>query len=464
MSRDEYYSSFKGIKRSVPSVDAPQVSFLICDNYILNRVKGGPMKRPGSKAWSATGDCLGIGEYSKSQSSLLQPNVSYIIRHTRSGGTSTFAYYDAAGDTWTSITKGASTSFGASGITTFAQSNDLMAVFGGRPAKLVDPATGDLERLGGPAPTAAPTWGTSLTGLTGTTSGFYTFYDSTTGWESSPSPITSSTTLTNDQLDWSALETTCAREGVDKKRLYRTQLAADGEGPYYRVAEIALATTTYADTITDDNLGAQGPDVGDHDPPPSTSYMGIEYENRIWVASGSELWYSKAYDGNNYQLEYFSLDRVFRFPARIMGLAYSADFGRILVFCPPGFGIHYITGRTESQFEQGLFKKAEGTHYPSSVSIHEESCAYWGTNGPSIINPSGAVKTFGDDIKENIRDIATAEYDGAIYVFSLWQPVMSSFLWFVSATDSTTASWENVLLQTDVAWENVSDGSVVEWT
>lgn len=463
MSRSEYYSGFLGIKRGQPSQDNPQVSFLLLENYIVNRIRGGIMKRPGSKTYATTGDVLGMGEYSKDQTSLLQPNISYIVRHRRNGGTSFFEYYNSGTDLFTSITLGANTSFGASGITSFAQCNTLMAICGGRPAKLTDPTSATIQRLGGPAPTTAPTWGSSLTGLTGTTSGYYTFYDSTTGWESSPSPITASLTISNKQIDWSALETTCAREGVDKKRLYRTQLAADGSGPYYRVAEIALATTTYSDTIADASLGAQGPDVGDHDPPPSTSYMCLEYENRIWVASGNELWYSKAFDGNNYQLEYFSSARVFRFPSRIMALAYSADFGRMLVFCPPGRGIHYISGRTESSFEQGLFKKAEGTHYPQSVCIHEESCAYWGTNGPSIINPSGAVKTFGDDIKESYRTLATKEYNSSIYVFALWHPVYEQFLWFISATDTASASWENFNLHTDVQWENVADGSVVEW-
>lgn len=464
MSKDEYYSQFRGIVRSVPSADAPQTSHLILDNYVINRVKGGMMKRAGSKTWAATGDCLGMGEYSKDSTSLRQPNVSYVIRHMRSGGASAFSYYDWTTDAWIAITLGASTSFATNGITTFAMVGQMLAVCGGRPAKLTDPIAGTMTRLGGPAPTAAPTWGNSGTGLTGTTTGFYTFYDSTTGWESSPSPITASLTISNKQIDWSAMETTCAREGVDKKRLYRTQLASSASGPYYRVTEIALATTTYSDTIADASLGAAGPAIGDHDPPPTDCYLCVEYGNYVWIASGSSLYYSNAFDGNNYQLEYYSQARVFRFPARIMGLAYSADFGRLLVFCPPGYGIHYISGLSNATFTQGVFSKKEGTNFPTSIEIHEQHCAYWGTNGPSLIDTSGVVKTFGDDINEAVRSVATGSYSGDIHIFCRWQPVLKQFLWFVSATDTgTSVPWGEVVANADVQWEDISAGSVVTW-
>lgn len=465
MSRSEYYTGFRGIKRAQPSPDCPQVAFQILENYVVNRVKGGLMKRAGSLTWNTTGTTYGLGEYAKTQTSLLQPNVNYVVRHRRSGATSTFEYHNPSGSTWTSIALGAQVTgqFGINGLASFAQCNTLMAICAGRPAKLVDPTSGTIERLGGPAPTAAPTWTPAAGALSGQTVGCYTFYDSTTGWESSPSPLTALTTLSSQKIDWSALETSCAREGVDKKRLYRTQLTSQGEGLMYRVTEISLATTTYSDTVTDANLGAESPEIGDHNPPPTSSYLVIEYENRFWIANGTALYYSKPFAGNNYDLEYFSEARVEYFPGRITGLAYSADFGRLLVFCAPGQGIHYISGRSDSTFEKGLFKKSEGTHFPASIAVHEESVAYWGTNGPSIVTPSGTVKTFGDDLKESIRTLSTREYNSDVWVFCLWHPVQEQFLWFVSITDTAISAWENAILHTDVQWENIETGAVVEW-
>lgn len=420
------------------------------------------MKRAGSKVWAHTGDILGMGVYSVAQSSYRVPNTANVLRHRRNSGTSYIEKYDPSGDTWSALTLGANTSFGANGIAQFAQCGTLLAICGGRPAKLQS-ISGTVERLGGPAPTAAPTWGTSGTGLTGRTMGYYTFYDPTTGWESSPSPVTSLTTLSNQQLDWSALETSCAREGVTQKRLYRTQLAADGQEPYYRVATIALATTTYADTVADASLGAQGPSFNDHDPPPTDSYICIVYANRVWIASGNELWYSRPYDGNNYQLEYFSPDRVFRFPQRIMGLAYTPDFGRLLVFCPPGHGIHYIAGKSETTFEQDLFKKSEGTNFPSSICEHEDLVGYWGQNGPTVLSPGGVVTDFSEDVKEEIRQSAAKDYNGDVFIFTLWHPVHECFFWFYSATDSATGLWEDLTIGAVREWEDSTTGAVVDW-
>lgn len=467
MSRSEYYSEFRGQTRSIAPADAEQVSFLLLENIIPNRIDGALVKRPGSKTWATTGDVLGMGIYSETKSSYRIPNTAHIIRHRRSGGTSSFQKYNWSGDTWDTITLGANTSFGASGIAHFAQGNALLAVCAGRPAKLVG-ISEDLERLGGPAPTTAPTWTVDTSGsLTGRTMGYYTFYDSTSGWESSPSPVTSLTTLAADDIDWSALETTCAREGVDQKRLYRTQLAADGSMPFYRVATVSLATTTYADSVADASLTAVGAttdtDFTDHDPPPTDSYICAEYAGCLWVASGSELWRSKPYDGNLYQYEYFSPDRVFRFPQRIMGLAYTPEFGRLLVFCPPGHGIHYVSGRSESTFEQDVFNATEGTNFPSSIAAHQNRVVYWGQSGPTNLTPAGVATNFGDNLREDIRTFSTTEYNSDVYIFALWHSVWKTFLFFASATDSATAAWEDISLLSAIDWEDTSTGADVIW-
>lgn len=461
----QFYSKFLGIHRELTSPDAPQISFLDLRNFIFDRVKGGLMKRSGSNVWSTTGDSLGMGAYQAATGDAPRvPGIHYPIRHRRNGSTSYIEYLDWATNTWTAITLGAQTAFATAGIAHFAQVHDMMVIAGGRPAKFSDPVAGTVTRLGGPAPTAAPTWGSSGTGITGTTAGFYTFYDSTTGWESSPSALTALTTLANKQLDWSALETTCAREGVDKKRLYRTQLAANGEPPYYRVAEIALATTTYADTIADTALGAQYPDdFADHEPPPSSSYICIEYEGHLFFATENKLYYSQQFDGNYYKLEYYSDERLFIFPHHITGLAYSPDFGRLLVFQPPGSGIHQISGRSQATFEQGLFKGAEGTNFPESIAVHEDKVAFWGRNLLTILTPGGIETEFSENIKEVLRPVMARSYNSNVFIFTLWHPTRKQFLSFVSMTDTSLSAWADVNTGAAAQWANVSTGSVVDW-
>lgn len=461
----QFYSKFVGIHREALGPDAPQVGFVSLVNYVFDRVRGGLVKRGGSKVWSTTGDVLGMGAYTVATGDAPRvPGIHYPIRHRRNGSTSYIEYYDWSAGTWVAITLGAQTAFATAGIGQFAQIHDMMIICAGKPAKFSEPIAGSVTRLGGPPPTAAPTWGSSGTGLTGTTQGFYTFYDSTSGWESSPSDLTALTTFANKQIDWSALETSCAREGVDKKRLYRTQLAANGEPPYYRVAEIALATTIYADTIADTALGAQYPDdFADHDPPPSTSYICAEYEGHIFLATENMLYYSKQFDGNYYQLEYFSAERLFVFPHHITGLAYSPDFGRLLVFQPPGCGIHQISGRDQSTFEQGLFKAHEGTNFPESIAVHENKVAFWGRNLLTVLTPGGIDGEFAENIREILRPVVIREYNSNVFIFTLWHPTKKQFLSFVSMTDTSLSAWANSDTGEAVGWADVSTGTVVDW-
>jgi hypothetical protein len=458
-----YYSDFIGLNRTTNIVDAPQVTFQKLDNLIPNRVKGALVPRPGSTVWATTGTVYGIGSFSKESASYLVPNVEHVIRHRRNGGTSTIERLDWGTSSWTAITLGAQTSFGITGIATFAQIDTVQCICGGRPAYLTDPTSGSINRLGGPAPATAPTWGTSAGSLTGQAYGCYTFYDSTTGWESSPSPLTSLTTLTADQIDWSGLETTCAKEGVDKKRLYRTQSASEGEGLMYRVGEVNLAVTTFTDDVADAAMTSASPDIGDHDAPPTSAYLCIAYANRFWIATGNELWYSLPYDGSVSSLQYFSEDRVFRFSARITGLAFTPDFGRLLVFLPVGKGIHYVSGRSEETFEQDIFKATEGTNFPSSISSHEEMVSYWGANGPTIITPGGVVTDFAEDLKEMFRDLATKEYNSDVFIWSAWHPVLESFIWGFAASDTATSQWADAVTDSEALWRDAVDLVDVEW-
>lgn len=462
--RAKNYSEFLGIDRTTNDVDAPQVSFLKADNVLLSGKRGAPVIRGGSTEWSVTGNILGIFGYSQKNASHLIPNLSYVIRHRRVGSTSYVEKLDWSDGSWDAITQGASTSFGAAGIASAAQMNDVLLVCAGRPAYISDINSGNINRLGGPAPVTAPTWTLQAGSLTGATAGYYTFYNPTTGWESSPSPLTSLTTVAAQEIDWSGLETSCAKEGVTKKRLYRTLVGASGDGTYKRVAEINLADTTYAnDNVLDASLVSDGPEIGDQDPPPSTSYLCIEYANRFWIAYDNELWYSKVYDGTLKSLEYFSYDRVFRFPAKITGLAYTPDFGKLLVFLPAGHGIQFISGLSESTFIQDSFQGKEGTNFPTSVSAHEKMVVYWGHKGPTSITPSGVVTAFASGIEGQIDDLIKTEYNGSVYIWSTWHPAHGNFFFGLNATDTASSQWEDSITGATVEWADAFTGATVEW-
>lgn len=459
----EHYSKFTGIVRGGNPADNPQVSFATLDNYLPTDKRDAITKRGGSKTWSATGSILGLGEYSKQGTSFIAPNVAHAIRHRRDGSTSYIENYDWTADTWGALTQGANASFSAAGIMCFAQHFNVLALCGGRPAMLTD-ISGTVNRLGGPAPTAAATIGTSGTGITSAVDqyAFYTFYDSTTGWESSPSPITTIAPFSNKTLDWSALETTVAKEGVDKKRLYRTQLSS-GEEPYYMVVEIALTTTTYADTIADASLGAQGPDFGDHDPPPVLSFGVWAFAERFFISDGNDsVYYSLPYEGSAANLQYFSEDRRLRFPHKVVGAAYTASFEKLLFFMPAGKGIHYLAGNSESTFEKGQHRSDGGTNFPTSISVHGEYLAFYDTE-PRVLTPGGYIDGYADNIRDLILEIADREYNSTAYVWSMWNDNQRVFLWGIAATDTGTAQWEDTSTGLAIEWEDITSGAVVEW-
>lgn len=461
--KSEYYHDFLGIKTKESATAAPSVSFALLENFVTDRIRGGLTKRPGSVKWAHTGAILGIVGYSKESSSHLVPPVTHVLRHRYHSGTSYIEKLDWAGSSWSAITQGANVSFSNTGIMTAAQFGSVLALCGGRPAKLLDPAAGSLSRLGGPGPAAAPSWTLAAGSLTGQAQGCYTFYDATTGWESSPSPVTSLTALSSNQITWGTA-TTAAREGVTHKRLYRSQIAAEGEPPFYRVAEITLATASYVDTSADSALGAALEiDSGDHDAPPTESFLVIEWEGRFWIAAGNALWYSKAHNGQDVNLEYYSAERVIYFPRRITGLAFTADFARLLVFQPAGSGIHYVAGRTEADFEQKMFKSGEGTNFISSVSYSGEAVVYWGPRGPTMITPSAEVVNIGEDIENSLREALVSEYNGNVYIFSFFHPVYG-FMFFFSTETTDLALWEDPDTHSVIGWQDVVTGETIDWS
>lgn len=461
--RQEYYYQYQGLRRSINSPAAPQVAALLLENYLPNRLAGGWIKRPGSMVWYTVGEVLGIDGYTKANTSYRVPQTIHVIRHRRDGGTSYLERYDGGSDTWIGIPQDANLAFSDQGFTSFAQVSNLMVIAGGRPAYLMDPVTGHIGRLGGPAPATAPTWTLGAGALNGYAYGYYTFYNSTTGWESSPSDITPFTTLAANQITWSGLATTVAKAGVTHKNLYRTQ--SSGEAPYYRVAQVTLATTTYVDNVLDPNLGIQGPEFNDHDPPPDDCFICIEYEGHIFLASGNVLHFSKPYTGQLADLEYYSSDRTFILPQRITGLGYSPDFGRLFIFQPVGYGIYTVSGRTKSQFQKELYKKEDGTNFAPSVKSHGNMLAYWGQSGPTIITPSGPIQNFSADCKEIIREASSRIYNESMNVFTVVNPIWGeggTFLFFFSATDNATALWENYGTGTVADWQDLW-GTTWDW-
>jgi hypothetical protein len=146
--------------------------------------------------------------------------------------------------------------------------------------RLVEPTT--TYGLGIVAPTSAPTLAEGTGGaLTGTFKGVVTYMRSGNFQvESNPSPISSPVgPITAKKINWSNIPVSSDPK-VDKKRLYRT--TADG-AVFFWVADIANATTTYEDNITE-----LGDEVSyDRYPPPVAIFAEV-WDDRVWFVPKSD--------------------------------------------------------------------------------------------------------------------------------------------------------------------------------
>ena len=458
---EHFYNGFTGLDLSTEQTAQSQVSFLHCDNFILNRKLGALIKRGGSTHYSIAGNCYGIGGYSIASASIGFPSGYMPVIHHRVGTNSSFYSYSWATDAVTAINLGTNTAFSDGGISSFCQIATMMMILGGLPAKLSD-KDGDIERLGGDAPDGALTSAAGSSGsLTGTFRYVYTYYDSSNAWESSPSPISTELTVSSKKISLSNIDGDPKRDGSYTKRIYRTQMT--NEEPFYYVAEIASNVTTYTDDIGDESLGVEAPDIGDQDPPPSTSYYGEAHAGRFWIVIGNSVYYSKEYVNSTNALEYYSESRKFSYNQNITGIKSCPRLGGLLIFRPPGFGIDIIRGNAESEFRSEELYREEGTHFGQSIALKNDLVAYWGASGPTVLVNGRLQEGFNQRIANLLRNYEYTDYNVAIYIWCVWHEDTSQFLFGFSANTSSETLWAQIDSNLVIFWEDAVTGETVEW-
>lgn len=366
---------------------------------------------------------------------------------------------------WAPITINADVSslLQTSGVVRMPQVDSTMAVFAGTPAMITDIDIGELQRLGGPAPTVAPTIAASAGAgaLTGDFYCAYTFYDSTSGWESSLSPFSTLLTIAAKDIEWSALPTTYSKSGVDSLRLYRTE--SSGEQVFYRVTTMLLGSSTYTDSVT--LLGSISDDIGAHDPPPTGAYLGEDYANRFWTTDGNNgLHFSKAFDGDANNLQYWPDTNVIFFEQKITALRKSERLGGLLVFKPPGYGIDLIRGSSEDTFELVPLYSELGTNYDSSVTVYGDDVVFWGDGRPILIRNGNVIAYYSKPLEDKLNQLALNDYNAGSFVWSFYHSQFQQVFWGVSALSDSGSAWEELGSGLFAAWEVKDDGTPAGWT
>jgi hypothetical protein len=366
---------------------------------------------------------------------------------------------------WAPITINADVSslLQSSGVVRMPQIEDTMAVFAGTPAKITDITSGELKRLGSEAPTVAPTIAASAGAgaLTGDFYCAYTYYDPTSGWESSLSPFSTLLTIAAKDIEWSALPTTATKSGVTQLRLYRTE--SSGEQVFYRVTTHNLGSSTYTDAVT--LLGSISTDVGENDPPPSGAYLGEEYASRFWTTSGeTALRFSKAFDGDANNLQYWPDTNVIYFDHKITGLRKSERLGGLLVFKPPGYGIDLIRGSSEDTFEVVSLYSELGTNYDSSITVVGDDLVFWGDGRPILIRNGNMIPYYSKPLEDKLNQLALNDYNTGSFVWSFYHNQYQQIFWGVSALSDSGSSWEELGSGLFAGWEVKGTGAPAGWS
>lgn len=460
-----HYKNLQGLDTESTPVTAPQLAFLRLVNYHLNRERGALVKRGGTKRYNMLGDTWGIGGFPQPTASLKVPIKDIIIRHRYYQNASAIERLNLDTGEFEEYDLGASTSFSIAAVSDIFPANDIAVILGGRPAMIRDAENGPVARLGGPYPASAPSLTTQAGSLTATNYTYvYTFYDPTTGWESSPSAVSATVSPTSEDVVCT-MATECDKEGVTKKRLYRT--IDNGELPHRLIdADIDLATATYTDDTADGDLSlTAAPSSLDHDPPPDTVFVGAFHQNRLWLVSGNEVWYSLPDDGTGVPVQYFSPNRVERFRTQVTALGRSPS-GGLFVFSPPGFGISEIRGRTDSEFYVVEAYRKEGCHFHQSVAHggrDDNLITFWGANGPTFIGPDGLHSKDAAKVWNLIRGAMTEGYNQAAFAWTCYDQGNHQFLFGLALQSIGESMWQIRDTGITVAWRDRVTGQRIRW-
>lgn len=239
--------------------------------------------------------------------------------------------------------------------------------------------------LGIPAPSIAP--GLTVAGGSGATiSRAYVYtWVSSMGEEGPPSPPVVVNGFVNGTWNVTLTSPTAGdttNRALDKVRIYRTITSSAGVATYFFVAEQTIATTTYADTLSDTAVSAANQLQSTGWTAPPTDLQGIvAMPNGIlagWRAN--ELWFSEPYRPHAWPVAYTnSID------ARIIGLGV---IGQSVVVCTET-GAYLATGTNPANIALSKVAGAEPCLSQGSILSTPQGVYYASQNGMMLVSPGG---------------------------------------------------------------------------
>jgi hypothetical protein len=274
--------------------------------------------------------------------------------------------------------------------------------------------------LGIPAPSTAP--GLSVAGGSGTTiSRAYVYtWVSSMGEEGPPSPPVVVNGFVNGTWNVTMTAPTSGdttNRALDKARIYRTITSSAGVATYFFVAELPIATTAYADTLSDTAVSAANQLQSTGWTAPPTDLQGIvAMPNGIlagWRAN--ELWFCEPYRPHAWPVAYTnSVD------ARIVGLGV---IGQSVVVCTET-GAYLATGTNPANIALSKVAGAEPCLSQGSILSTPQGVYYASQNGMMLVSPGGTGNVlrslFQSDVWQslfNVPGLKVARLGNALFSF-----------------------------------------------
>lgn len=309
------------------------------------------------------------------------------------------------------------------------------------------------------SPAAAPSVALNGAGALSLTSGrtyVVTYGNSTTGHQSSPSPISASSgSFTNDSVDLGLTVSPDAQ--VDEIHAYGT--TDGGGGIFFEItgSPFANATATVNDATTDANLSSTvSPTPLFNDPPPAARGF-VWYANRIWMFVDNQVHYTgweeittgveeeslpSGLDGN-----FWAID------SQVTGLGVAED--GVLVF--RGGRIYKIEGDSQDTFRLSKFVDRLGLRERATISSYARLTAWLDVSDSVWITDGFQVDEIGIPIRSDLKGI---DHSKASMTFH----ADGEFRWLclLDGEDGRLRVYDFQLEQWMPPW-TVGGGSVASW-
>lgn len=260
----------------------------------------------------------------------------------------------------------------------FTVANNLLFICNSQDAKKFDGT--NVQAWGITKPTVG-TMAIVDAGDAGSHNGTYearvTFYNATTGHESSASASTATAVVTNSSINWSNIPVSADAQ-VTARRLYLRNTST--QAYFYLAGTVADNTATTATTnVLDTALIIRAPSTTENDPPPTGIRYAATHLGRVFVADQQRVYYSK-------------IDLPEAFETAVNYLPFNKDDGQLVTGLLPFNGalllfkehsVYALLGDAPDNWVVELVDPGIGCASHRSITVVESVVRWWSEQGPA---------------------------------------------------------------------------------